>query len=61
MSNTIRKKHSKDRPIDNSDIDFSKADKMSDEEIEKRAKDDSDSIPFSEEQLKKVKVRKRNK
>ncbi len=61
MGKITRQEHSKDKPIDNSDIDFTKADKMSDEEIEKRAKSDPDSLPFSDEQLKKVKIRKRHK
>ncbi len=61
MSKIIQKKHRKDKPIVNSDIDFSKADRMSDKEIEERAKNDPDSIPFSEEELKKVKIRRRNK
>lgn len=61
MSKITRQEHSKDKPIDNSDVDFSKADEMSDEEIEKRAESDPDSLPFSEEQLKKVKIRKRHK
>lgn len=61
MSKIIQKEHTKDNPIDNSDIDFSKADRMSDKEIEERAKKDPDSIPFSEEELKKVKIRRRNK
>jgi hypothetical protein len=61
MSKITRQEHSKDKPIDNSDVDFSKADEMSEEEIEKRAKSDPDSVPFSEEQLKKVKIRKRHK
>ena len=61
MSKITRQEHSKDKPIDNSDIDFSKADGMSEEEIEERAKSDPDSVPFSEEQLKKVKIRKRHK
>lgn len=61
MRKITRQEHSKDKPVDNSDIDFSKADKMSDEEIEDGAKSDPDSIPFSEEQIKKVKIRKRHK
>ena len=62
MANKIfQKEHSKENPIDNSDIDFEKADALTDEEIEERAKNDPDSQPFSEEQLKKIKIRKRNK
>lgn len=57
----IQKKHSKEKPIDNSDIDFEKADALTDEEIEERAKNDPDSLPFTEEQLKKLKIRRRNK
>ena len=57
----IQKEHSKEKPIDNTDIDFEKADALTDEEIEKRAKDDPDSQPFSEEQLKNVKIKRRNK
>lgn len=61
MSKITQKEHSKDKPIDNSDIDFTKADELTEEEIEERAKSDPDSLPFSEEQLKKVKVRKRHR
>ena len=62
MANKIfQKEHSKECPIDNSDIDFEKADALTDEEIEERAKSDPDSLPFSEEQLKKIKIRRRNK
>lgn len=57
----IQKEHSKEKPIDNSDIDFEKADALTDEEIEERAKNDPDSLPFSEEQLKKIKIRRRNR
>lgn len=57
----IQKEHSKEKPIDNSDIDFDKADALTDEEIEKRAKNDPDSLPFSEEQLKKIRIRRRNR
>lgn len=53
--------HSKEKPIDNSDIDFEKADALTDEEIEERAKNDPDSLPFSEEQLKKIIIRRRGK
>ena len=61
MSKIIRQEHSKDKPVDNSDVDFTKADEMSDDEIEEGAKSDPDSIPFSDEQLKKVKIRRRHK
>ncbi len=57
----IHKEHSKKRPIDNSDIDFEKADALTDEEIEGRAKNDPDSLPFSEEQLKRIKIGRRSK
>ncbi len=56
----IQKEHSIEKPIDNSDIDFEKVDALTDEEIEERAKNDPDSLPFSEEQLKKIKIRRRN-
>ncbi|MES2674456.1 MAG: hypothetical protein V4660_09450 [Pseudomonadota bacterium] len=57
----IQKEHSKKIPIDNSDIDFEKADALTDKEIEERAKNDPDSLPFSEEQLKRIKIRRRSK
>ena len=57
----IQKEHSKENPIDNSDIDFEKADALTEEEIEERAKNDPDSIPFSEEELKKIKIRRRSR
>ena len=44
MANKIfQKEHSKENPIDNSDIDFEKADALTDEEIEERAKNDPDA------------------
>ncbi|WP_299940085.1 hypothetical protein [uncultured Microbulbifer sp.] len=61
MSKIIRKEHSKDNPIDNSDIDFTKADALTDKEIEERAKRDPDSLPFTEEELKKIKIKRRHK
>ncbi|MDF3012529.1 MAG: hypothetical protein K0Q78_733 [Cellvibrio sp.] len=57
----IQKEHSKEKPIDNSDIDFDKADALTDEEVEERAKCDPDSLPFSDEQLKNIKIRRRNR
>ncbi len=57
----IQKEHSKENPIDNSDIDFEKADALTDEEIEERAKKDPDSLPFSADQLKNIKIKRRNK
>lgn len=45
----------------NDDIDFEKADAFTDEEIEERAKCDPDSLPFSEEQLKNIKIRRTHK
>jgi len=61
MGKIIQKEHSKKNPVDNSDVDFDKADALTDNEIEERAKNDPDSLPFTEDQLKKVKIRKRNK
>lgn len=60
MSKIIQKEHSKENPIDNSDIDFTKADELTEEEIEEKAKSDPDSLPFTEEQLKKIKIKKRH-
>ena len=59
MSKIIRQKHTKENPVDNSDIDFSTVDALSDEEIEQRANSDPDSLPFSDEDLKKLKIKKR--
>ncbi|MCO1334163.1 hypothetical protein MO867_07375 [Microbulbifer sp. OS29] len=61
MGKIIRKEHSKENPIDNRDIDFTKADELSDEDIEERAKSDPDSLPFTEEEIKEVKIRRRNR
>ena len=38
MGKIIRTEHSKENPVDNSDIDFTKADQLTDEEMEERAK-----------------------
>jgi hypothetical protein len=59
MSKIIKKEHTKDKPIDNSDIDFTKADLLTEEEIEERAKNDPDSIPFTEDDLKNKTIKKR--
>lgn len=59
MSKIIKKEHTKDNPIDNSDIDFTKADLLTEEEIEERAKNDPDSIPFTEDDLKNKTIKKR--
>jgi len=61
MGKIIQKEHSKENPVDNSDVNFDKADALTEEEIEERAKSDPDSLPFTKEQLKKVKIRKRHK
>jgi len=53
-------KYSKENPVDNSDIDFTKADQLTDEEMEERAKSDSDSLPFTDEELKHVKIKRRH-
>lgn len=57
----VQQEHSKDNPNDNSDIDFEKADSLTDKEIEERAENDPDSLPFSEDQLRRVDIRKSNK
>jgi len=59
MSKIIKKEHTKDNPIDNNDIDFTKADLLTEEEIEERAKNDPDSIPFTEDDLKNKTIKKR--
>lgn len=60
LNKIVQKEHSKENPIDNSDIDFAKVDALTDEEIEERAKNDPDSLPFSEAQLKKIKIVRKN-
>jgi hypothetical protein len=57
MGKTIKQEHSKENPVDTNDIDFSKADALTDEEIEENAKNDPDSLPFTEEQLKKINIK----
>jgi hypothetical protein len=61
LSKIIRQEHSKDKLIDNSDVDFSKADGMSEEEIEGRAKSDPDSLIITPASAKKIKPIKRNR
>ncbi len=61
MEKIMKQEHSKENPIDNDDIDFSKADALTEKEIEENAKNDPDSLPFTEEQLKKVSIKRRNK
>ena len=61
MSKIIQKEHSKEKPIGSSDIDFTKADELTEEEIEEKAKSDPDSLPFTEGQLKKIKIKKRHR
>lgn len=60
MSKIIQQEHTKKKPVDNSDIDFTKADSLTEKEIEKRAKSDPDSLPFTEEDLKDLKIKKRH-
>ena len=60
MGKIVKKKHTKENPVDNSDIDFSEADALSEEDIVKNAENDPDAKPFSEEELKKIKVKKRH-
>lgn len=61
MGKIIQQEHTKENPVDNSDIDFQKVDELTDAEIEERAESDPDSLPFTDEDLKKVKIRKRHK
>lgn len=61
MSKITKKEHSKVNPVDNSDIDFTEVDELTEEELEENAKSDPDSLPFTGEQLKKVKIRRRHK
>jgi len=59
MSKIIKQEHTKEKPVDNSDIDFTKADSLTEDEIEQRANNDPDSLPFTEEDLKSLKVKKK--
>ncbi len=59
MSKIIQQEHTKENPVDNSDIDFTKVDALTEDEIEKRAKNDPDSLPFTAEDLKSSKVKRR--
>ncbi len=60
MGKIIRTEHSKENPADNSDIDFTKVDQLTDDEMEERAKSDPDSLPFTDEELKHVKIKRRH-
>jgi hypothetical protein len=57
----VQKEHSKEKPIDNSDIDFYKADALTDEEIEERAKTDPDAPVISAKFAKKARKLNQNK
>ncbi len=59
MGKINRKEHTKENPIDNFDVDFSEVDALTNEEIEEQAKNDIDSLPLAEEQLKGVKIKRR--
>lgn len=61
MNKIIKKEHSKEKPLDFDDIDFTNSDKLTEEEILERAKNDPDSLPFTEEELKKIKIRRKHK
>lgn len=61
MGKIIQQEHTKENPVDNSNIDFQKVDELTEAEIEERAKNDPDSLPFTDEDLKKVKIRKRHR
>ncbi len=60
MGKIIRTEHSKENPADNSDIYFTKVDQLTDDEMEERAKSDPDSLPFTDEELKHVKIKRRH-
>jgi len=55
MSKKIQKNHSKDKPFDNSDIDFTKVDELTEEDIEERAKNDPDAPIVDPKKVKQVK------
>ncbi len=59
MGKIIQQEHTKEKPIDNSDIDFTKADALTEDEIEERAKNDPDSLPFTEDDLKSIKIKRK--
>lgn len=58
MGKIITRKHNPDEPFDDSDIDYSKADSMTEEQIEEAAKADPDAQPLTEEQTNKLKIRR---
>ncbi len=60
MGKITRTEHSKENPVDNSDIDFTKSDQLTDKEVEERAQSDPDSRPFTDEELKHVKIKRRH-
>jgi hypothetical protein len=59
MSKVIRQEHTKENPVDTSDIDFTKADNLTDDEINKGANNDPDALPLSEEDIKHIKIKRR--
>jgi len=59
MSKIIQQEHTKEKPVDNSDIDFTKADDLTDEEIEERANNDSDAPPITQKDLISLKVKRK--
>lgn len=46
--------------INDSDIDYSRADAMTDEEIEEAARRDEDAKPLTEDDIRKLKIRRPN-
>lgn len=60
MGKIIRTEHYKENSVDTGDIDFTKADKLTDKEIEERAKNDPVSRPFTDEEIKHVKIKQRH-
>ena len=60
LNKIVQKEHSKEHPVDTSDIDFEKADALTDEEIEERAKKWPWFFAFHGRVAEKIKMEKKN-
>jgi len=57
----MTREHTPDAPFDDSNIDYSEADALTEEQIENAAKSDPDAQPLTEEDIKHLKIRRPNR
>ncbi|VAW55753.1 hypothetical protein MNBD_GAMMA07-1010 [hydrothermal vent metagenome] len=60
MGKIMTREHKPGTPFDDSHIDYSEADALTEEQIENAAKSDPDAQPLTEEHIKNLKIRRPN-